>query len=546
VEADVVNYNGATGNTGSFNDDGTIGGSLVIPAPNMPGINSASTTLPTTGQNDYALEIRTVLDLQPGYYQMGVNSDDGFRLIVGDGKEAWTFPVTAGEFNGGRGVDNWGFTRFAIHISQAGLYPFRLVYYEGGGGNSVEWFQLSNPAFDGATSQWFPDQEGKTLINDTTDNANAIKAYQYPVNSTGPTYVKSFAPGRSSWDPAGSTGRAGQDATVTAVLVDGSTPVDTTKVTMTINGTSVTPTANKVSGTTTVTYKPTGGFAMGSTNAVVLGFNDRTVAWTFIVGLQNTPTFWIEAADFDYNGGSTQPAASVMPYSGGAYAGLGAVAGTDYNGYNEGDNPYYRYPNTLGVPVSIATDFDRGGGEVVVDYRLGWMGSGKWFNYTRTFPAGNYNVYATMSSGGATDVVGGNLVDVTGGGSTILGAFSKTVTAGGGWGNNTLVPMKDAATTNTIVSLALSGTKTLRFNDVNGDFDNLLFAPAGSVAPQITGITVAASGDVTITWTGGGTLQITTSLTAPITWSDITGATSPYTVTAANLPAKTVFARIKQ
>jgi hypothetical protein len=222
------------------------------------------------------------------------------------------------------------------------------------------------------------------------------------------------------------------------------------------------------------------------------------------------------------------------------------VAGTDYNGPNDGDNPYYRYPNTLQVPVSIATDFDRGGGEVVVDYRLGWMGSGKWFNYTRTFPAGNYNVYATMSSGGATDVVGGNLVDVTGGGSTILGAFSKTVTAGGGWGNNTLVPMKDAATTNTIVSLALSGTKTLRFNDVNGDFDNLLFAPAGSVAPQITGITVAASGDVTITWAGGGTLQITTSLTAPITWSDITGATSPYTVTAANLPAKTVFARIKQ
>jgi hypothetical protein len=555
VETDSINYNGGAvdstttptmlngGNIGNYLDDGTIDG--LPPSPNMPGI-VFNMGLQDYGTDNYGLEIRTVLDLQPGFYQMGVNSDDGFRLIVGDGKEAFTFPVTAGEYNGGRGADNWGFTRFTVHITQAGLYPFRLVYYEGGGGNNVEWFQLSNPAFDGATSQWFPDQEGKTLINDTTDNANAIKAYQYPINSTGPTYVKSFAPGRSSWDPAGSTGRAGQDATVTAVLVDGSTPVVTTNVTMSINGTAVTPNANKVSGTTTVTYKPAANFALGSTNNVVLGFLDRTVAWTFIVGLPATPTFWIEAADFDYNGGQTQAAASVMPYSGGAYAGLGAVAGTDYNGPNDGDNPYYRYPNTLKVPVSIATDFDRGGGEVVVDYRLGWMGSGKWFNYTRTFPAGNYNVYATMSSGGATDIVGGNLVDVTGGGSTVLGAFSKMVIAGGGWGNNTLVPMKDAATTNTVVSLALSGTKTLRFNDVNGDFDDLLFAPAVAPGPQFTGITVDASGNVTITWTGGGTLQMTTSLTAPVTWTDITPAASPYTVTAASLPGKTVFARIKQ
>ncbi|MGD0537263.1 MAG: hypothetical protein ABSC03_06415 [Verrucomicrobiota bacterium] len=546
VEADVINYNGASGNTGSFNDDGTIGGMTVVPAPNMPGINSANANMANNGQNDYDLEIRTVLDLQPGYYQMGVNSDDGFRLIVGDGKEAFTFPVVAAEFNTGRGVDNWGFTRFAVHITKAGLYPFRLVYEEGNGGNSVEWFQLSNPAFNGVTSQWLPDQEGKTLINDTADNPNAIKAYQYPINSTGPTYVKSFAPGRSSWDTAGSIGRAGQDATVTAVLVDGSTPVDTTKVTMTINGTAVTPAANKSSGVTTVTYKPAASFAMGSTNNVVLGFLDRTVAWTFIVGLPTTPTFWIEAADFDYNGGQTQAAASVMPYAGGAYAGLGAVAGTDYNGPNEGDNPYYRYPNTLQVPVSIATDFDRGGGEVVVDYRLGWMGSGHWFNYTRTFPAGNYNVYAALSSGTLGDSVGGDLKDMTGGAGTVLGAFSGKVGFGGGWGNNNLFPLKDAATTNSIVSLALSGTRTLRFDNNGGDWDFMLFAPAAIELPQFTGITVDASGNVTITWGGGGTLQVTTSLTAPVTWSDVTGATSPYTVTAAQLPGKTVFARIKQ
>jgi hypothetical protein len=106
--------------------------------------------------------------------------------------------------------------------------------------------------------------------------------------------------------------------------------------------------------------------------------------------------------------------------------------------------------------------------------------------------------------------------------------------------------MKDAATTNTVVSLALSGTKTLRFNDVNGDFDNLLFAPAVAPGPQFTGITVDASGNVTLTWTGGGTLQMTTSLTAPVTWTSVTGATSPYIATKASLPGPVVFARIKQ
>ncbi len=560
VETDSINYNGGArattndtfltgGNIGNFLDDGTIDG---LPAsPNMPGI-VYNANLQDYGTDNYGLEIRTVLDLQPGFYQMGVNSDDGFRLIIGDGKEAFTFPVTAGEYNGGRGADNWGFTRFAIHITQAGLYPFRLVYYEGGGGNNVEWFQLSNPAFTTAaiagsvTSQWLPDNDGKTLINNTVDNPNAIKAYQYPIASTGPTYVKSFAPGRSSWDTAGSIGRAGQDATVTAVLVDGSTPVTNTTVTLSINGTSVMPAVNQAGGVTTVTYKPAAGFALGSTNNVVLGFTDRTVAWTFVVGLPATPTFWIESADFDYNGGSTQAAASVMPYAGGAYAGLGAVAGTDYNGPNEGDNPYYRYPNTLKVPVSIATDFDRGGGEVVVDYRLGWMGSGHWYNYTRTFPAGTYNVYAGLSSGTAGDTVGGRLDKMVNGATNEVGVFHGKVGFGGGWGNNNLFPLKDAATTNTVLSLALSGAQTLRFNSDGGDWDYMLFAPAVSPQPQFTGITVDASGNVTLTWTGGGTLQMTTSLTSPVTWTSVTGATSPYIVTKANLPGPVVFARIKQ
>jgi hypothetical protein len=530
VETGFINYNGATDQQGSFTTAND--GFTDIAMPGVPG----SATL-EGGLDNYALEIRTVLDLQPGSYYFGVNSDDGFRVIVGDGKEAYSLPVVCGEFSGGRGADNWNFTQFSVKITQAGLYPFRLVFEEGGGGNNVEWFQITRP--------WQPDQIGKLLVNDTATSASAIKAYQYPINSTGPTYVKSIAPGRSSLDSAASTGRAGPDATVKLVLVDGSTPVDTASVSMTINGAPVTPTATKVGTETTVSYKPAAGFTMGNSYDVAVTFGDRTVNWTFKVGLPATPTFWIEAADYDYNGGQTKPEASVMPYAGGAYAGLAGVSGTDFNGPNDADNPYYRYPNTQRVPMSFANDRDRGAGEVVVNYRIGWGGNGQWYNYTRTFPSGKMNVYASMSQGGAGDVQGGMLEDWTSGTPTILGVFNQKATAS--WGNQDLIPMKDAATTNTVVSVDLTGTRKLRFTlSPSGDWGGLLFAPEAATQPQFTGVTKNTDGSVTVSWTGGGTLQVTSDLgTTPIQWQDVTGQTSPYTFTPqANQPH--LFGRIKQ
>ncbi len=525
-ETGVINYNGSAGDIGSFQNG------WGYPEVQMPGIPGSATA--EGGIANYALEIRTVLDLTPGTYHMGVNSDDGFRIIVGDGKEAYTLPIVCGEFDGGRGADNWGFTRFSIKVTQAGLYPLRMVFEQGGGGNNVEWFQI--------TKDGMPDGIGKVLINDPAplSGVAAIKAYQYPINSTGPTYVKSFAPGRSSLDSAGSTGRAGPDATVKLVLVDGSTPVDTATVSMKINGAAVTPTVNKAGTETTVSYKPAAGFAMGSDYKVEATFGDRTVSWTFKVGLPATPTFWVEAADFDYNGGQSKAEASAMPYMGGAYAGLGATAGTDYKAPFESSNPYYRYPNTLRVPVSFANDRDRGGGEVIVNYRIGWMGSSQWFNYTRNIPQGTYNVYAGLSSGTAGDNMRGNLTDVTGGASTVLGVFAAP--APGGWGNNALVPLKDVATTNTVVALNIGGTKTLRYNDGGGDWDFLLFTPAASAeGPKFTSIKRNADGTVTVEWTGGGTLQAAPAVTGP--WEDVTGAASPYTLTPT---APMTFGRLRQ
>jgi hypothetical protein len=355
--------------------------------------------------------------------------------------------------------------------------------------------------------------------------------------------VKSFSPARSGLDTAASRNRAGADATVKAVLDQGLGNIDPASVTLMVDGAAVTPTVNKVGSEVTVTYKPAS-FANGS-HTVALTFGDRTINWTFGVGLPSTPTFWIEASDYNYDSGQTRPEASVMPYFGGAYAGLAGVIDVDYHPGGEPSNPFYRYPNTQGTPMSWANDRDRGAGEVVTNFRIGWGGGGQWWNYTRTFPNGKYNVYAALCHADpATSAtrIGGRLEDVTGGTTTVLGVFHAPGT--GGWGNNALVPLQDAATTNTVVALDLSGTKTWRFNLANGDYDYLLLAPALETAPEFTGVTKNTDGTITVTWTGGGTLEVTPSL-SPVDWQPVAGAVSPYTFTP-QAGVNTLFGRIRQ
>jgi hypothetical protein len=87
----------------------------------------------------------------PGMYYMGVNRDDGFRLTIATtegGRDLVTGPNVqeVGVFNGGGGTDANnvqpnGF--MAIHVPQAGVWPFRLLYWAGTGDDNVEWFQTN-------------------------------------------------------------------------------------------------------------------------------------------------------------------------------------------------------------------------------------------------------------------------------------------------------------------------------------------------------------------------------------------------------------------
>ncbi|HMO66624.1 MAG TPA: hypothetical protein PKE47_15610, partial [Verrucomicrobiota bacterium] len=461
VETAVINYT-QSGDGGYWVFGNGYPDSLV---PGIPGTAAAD-----AGTDNYVQEILTVLDLQPGLYSMNVNSDDGFITTIGNPAEAFTLPLVVGEFSGRRGQGG-GFadgTTFYFRVTQAGLYPFRTLWYEGGGGSGIEWSRmLVDPVTGGFT--------GKVLINDV-GVAGTINAYQYPVTSAGSPWVKSFLPPRSGRASGVAPSRSGPDAAIRVVLADGAGNVNPANVMLTVDGDPVTATVNKAGAETTVTYAPAGGWAPGSTHTAALTFGDRTVSWSFIISstLPATPTFFIEAEDFD-TGGSGQAAASVMPYIGGAYAGLGATFNTDYNRGNEPSSPIYRMGEDPQVPMDRTGDRDRGVSELAVNYKIGWIGGGQWYNYTRNFPAGSYNVYAGLSHGdGATSAtrIGGNLATVSGGTPTVVGAFFGNAT--GGWGNNALVPLRDTAATNELVAGNLGGQQTGRFNTLNGDFDFLL------------------------------------------------------------------------
>ena len=97
--------------------------------PGIPGI--------TDSKENFASEMLTFIEFPAaGFYQMGVRSDDGFLLTAGGPSN----PVNVGAFEGEREPAD---TIFGFAVQQPGVYPFRLLYYQRGGGASVRWFSVT-------------------------------------------------------------------------------------------------------------------------------------------------------------------------------------------------------------------------------------------------------------------------------------------------------------------------------------------------------------------------------------------------------------------
>jgi len=248
-----------------------------------------------------------------------------------------------------------------------------------------------------------------------------------------------------------------------------------------------------------------------------------------------SPAYTFEAEDFDYDRGNYID----NPQTDG-YAGLSGMAGVDYsNGIPGQGNESYR---PQGLETEDASDDARlayGGG--LQDYDVGFANTGNWGNYTRTFPAGVYNLYmrAASPNGPTTDSASMYLV-TSGRGSTSqtttkLGTFSVPNT--GDWQAYTWTPLK--TNLSTFAKLTGGSVETLRATTDNGGYNvnYYMLVTTNITAPWI--VAPAPPTDVTAT---PGNAQVTlywTASPAATGYNVERSATDggPYSVIASNVAA---------
>lgn len=222
----VINFSDATdpfldtiGNEGNFTPDDKY--------PAIPGFGNGEKL-----NDDFAMEILTFLELKEGINRLGVNSNEGFRFTIGVGtntKDAFAVQPTGAVFGGARGGGN---TEWELDVEVAGIYPVRLVHWDGGGTAAIEFFSMQG--------------EERILINDS-GNANAIKAYRTATGSA-PTAVSVLPrPGATGIFPR---------PTITVELEDGQAQINRDSIALSFDGSDVTSNATiqKTGPTTIIRY----------------------------------------------------------------------------------------------------------------------------------------------------------------------------------------------------------------------------------------------------------------------------------------------------
>jgi hypothetical protein len=240
------------------------------PEPGIPGV--------TVNADDFAMEFTGFLQLPSGTVRFGVNSDDGFKLTIGSGVSTRVQALQLLILDGTRGFGN---TEANITVSQAGIYPFRLLFWERGGANSgVELYTFA----PGTTSG------NRYLINDT-NQTNSIPSYRELVGN--PPTILTLSPSLGQYvDPRGNAGAVPPAPYMFVDLLDGSTTVNTNSITLALDGTLLATTITKTTNVTTVGAQSPLLLANSvHTNRLIFadsGGTSYTNNWTFTVG--NYPT----------------------------------------------------------------------------------------------------------------------------------------------------------------------------------------------------------------------------------------------------------------
>jgi hypothetical protein len=288
----------------------------------------------------------------------------------------------------------------------------------------------------------------------------------------------------------------------------------------------------------------------------------------------NQANYMIEAEDYDFNGGTwiDNPLAtagttavpgvtltnSYYYWAGGNSANY-ARSGID-NTYPSntipGETQLYRIlanvldPTEIEVGTEVTSDFLRnkfyntgqvpgeGLGATNQDYDVGWWSGGTWINYTRTFPAGTYQVWGRLAFGGA--YTNCTLGLVTAGGGTMsqtavtLGHFDD-LNANGFQSWHWIQLMSNGAP----AVLTLGGVETLKLTSaINGPNANFyMFVPyVVPTAPHLTVSRVGSTISIMFPTQNGHSyvVQWTGSLSGTPSWTTLTTIPGDGTTKTAN------------
>jgi hypothetical protein len=204
--------------------------------------------------------------------------------------------------------------------------------------------------------------------------------------------------------------------------------------------------------------------------------------------------FTWEAEDFDFNGGQFIDNPVLSTNSVDSYYNMTGVTNVDEYVPNYSPTQPHLWRTNDEVSTALAGDTARSQFTVagIADYLIGYFNPGNWVNYTKTFPAGTYNIYGRLANGNG-GLANCSLAVVTSGQGTTnqtttpLGIFQFTSR---GWNSFDFIPLTDQW--GNLLAVKLNGQTTLRVTSgplgggVNVNF--FMLAPGSNTPPAISSI----------------------------------------------------------
>ncbi len=352
------------------------------------------------------------------------------------------------------------------------------------------WMPIINAG--GSPARFVADGTVKTLrytFDGAGDNLGFIMLLPADLRVNPPPFVSGFTPDGSGLF---------QPSNAVTFTVNSSVGIAKSNVVLNLNGVNVSGLAFSGSSTLwNVTYPvKTNGIY---TAIVTLTDSAGTTKSTNVFNTFTANDYQWEAEDYDYGSGQffDNPQTD-------SYAGQAGVTGVDYleadpNGPGRSSGSPYRPADGHNIPDTTAGDQARSQfvSAGTTDYSIGSFGPGSFANYTRTYPAGTYNVMGRFAEGAA--ITHATLSQVASGGSVnLLGTFTIPSAGWGTWEWSSLLDTNGNPAQVTLDGstqiLRLGGSVTGSEPEVNVNFFMLVPAtPKPTIAAHISGGNISVS-----------------------------------------------------